>query len=163
MKYKVEEVFDRERFKEKGKKLRCPVEDCSYDNARDPTTLRTHFGYRHQPDTVCIPVRDYRSRNAVKINCQHYDKCPLCDMRVNFNDARVRKGHATSGNCKEGQERKAQQEAVIRSARALDTKFNAKDQELETVDVFEYLGRLLANDDGDLRIVRKNLKKARWV
>ena len=31
------------------------------------------------------------------------------------------------------------------------------------MDVFKYLGRLLANDDGDLRTVRKNLKKARWV
>ena len=31
------------------------------------------------------------------------------------------------------------------------------------MDVFEYLGRLLSNDDGDLRTVRKNLKKARWV
>ena len=84
-------------------------------------------------------------------------------MQVNFNDKRVTEGHTESQACKEGQERKAQREAVIRSARALDTKFKAKDQELETVDVFEYLGRLLSNDDGDLRTVRKNLKKARWV
>ena len=162
VRFEVDEVFDRKEFRDEGKKLQCPVEGCSYRNARDPTTLRTHFGFRHQPDFICIPVRDRRSRNSA-INFQDFDKCPLCDMQVNFNDKRVRVGHKESQACKEGQERKAQREAVIRSARALDTKFKAKDQELETVDVFEYLGRLLSNDDGDLRTVRKNLKKARWV
>ena len=101
MRFEVDEVFDRKEFKEEGKKLQCPVEDCSYCNARDPTALRTHFGYRHQPDSVCIPVRDRRSRNSA-INFQDFDKCPLCDMQVNFNDKRVRVGHTESQACKEG-------------------------------------------------------------
>ena len=56
VRFEVDEVFDRKEFKDEGNKLQCPVEDCSYCNTRDPTILRTHFGYRHQPDSVCIPV-----------------------------------------------------------------------------------------------------------
>ena len=54
-----------------------------------------------------------------------------------------------------------QQEAAIRSAKSLQHKFTAYEEELERVDFFEYLGRLLTYNDADMRTVRKNLKKAR--
>ena len=51
----------------------------------------------------------------------------------------------------------------MRAGRALDRGFTAYDEELERVEVFRYLGRLLAYDDNDLQAVRSNLKKARQV
>ena len=42
-----------------------------------------------------------------------------------------------------------------------EVKFTAYDDELERVEVFKYLGRLLAMDDVDMQAVRANLKKAR--
>ena len=44
---------------------------------------------------------------------------------------------------------------------ALDEKFYAYGEELERVEVFQYLGRLIAFDDDDTQAVRRNLAKAR--
>jgi hypothetical protein len=46
---------------------------------------------------------------------------------------------------------------------ALSQTFTAYGKELERVEVFKYLGRLLAYDDNDTQTVRNNLKKARGV
>ncbi|KAL7524453.1 hypothetical protein ACHAXR_000579 [Thalassiosira sp. AJA248-18] len=54
-----------------------------------------------------------------------------------------------------------QQEATVDSALALKQKFTAYGEELERVEVFKYLGRLLTYDDNDVQAVRSNLKKAR--
>ncbi|EJK72322.1 hypothetical protein THAOC_06156, partial [Thalassiosira oceanica] len=41
------------------------------------------------------------------------------------------------------------------------TQFTAYGETLERVEVFKYLGRLMAMDDNDMHAVRHNLKKAR--
>ena len=48
---------------------------------------------------------------------------------------------------------------------SLDKKFTAYERELERVEFFKYLGRLLTYDNNDIQDVRSNLKKARmfWV
>ena len=51
-------------------------------------------------------------------------------------------------------------EAAADAARALNVVFTAYDVELERVEVFKYLGRLLAMDDNDVKAIRANLKKA---
>jgi len=56
-----------------------------------------------------------------------------------------------------------QHEAAVKAGRALDRGFTAYGDELERVEVFRYLGRLLAFDDNNLQAVRSNLKKARHV
>ena len=53
-----------------------------------------------------------------------------------------------------------QRKAVSDSAKALEAKFFAYGVELERVEVFKYLGRLIAYDDEDTHAVRGNLKKA---
>jgi hypothetical protein len=64
--------------------------------------------------------------------------------------------------CQEGFNHKRQHKAAADSFRALDQSFTAYGEELERVEVFKYLGRLLASyDDNDAQAVRSNLKKAR--
>ena len=59
--------------------------------------------------------------------------------------------------------RKVQYAAAERAHTALQQAFTAYGAELERVEVFKYLGRLLAYDDNDAQAVRGNLKKARGV
>ena len=72
-------------------------------------------------------------------------------------------GHQSSKTCKEMHTAKLQRKAVSDSAKALEAKFFAYGVELERVEVFKYLGRLIAYDDEDTQAVRGNLKKARRV
>ena len=63
--------------------------------------------------------------------------------------------------CKEGRLRILQCEAAVDLALALRQRFTVYGEELANVEVFQYLGRLLAHDDNDSQSVRSNLKKAR--
>ena len=60
-----------------------------------------------------------------------------------------------------GEAQKEQHEAAINSARALEQRFSAYWVMLERVEVFKYLGHLLAFDDNDAQAVQANLRKAR--
>jgi hypothetical protein len=65
--------------------------------------------------------------------------------------------------CKDGVARKVQYAVAERAHKALQQTFTAYGAELESVEVFKYLGRLLAYNNNDARAVRGNLKKARGV
>ncbi len=60
-----------------------------------------------------------------------------------------------------GVERKQQREAAITSALALRQQFSVYGAALEWVEVFKYLGRLLAQDDDDFQAIRNQMRKAR--
>jgi hypothetical protein len=55
--------------------------------------------------------------------------------------------------CRDGVARKEQHAAAERAHLALRQTFTAYDGELERVEVFKYLGRLLAYDDNDSQAV----------
>ena len=63
--------------------------------------------------------------------------------------------------CQRGWERKRQHAAAVCSQEALERSFTAYGEELERVEVFKYLGRLIAYDDADTQAMRSNLRKAR--
>jgi hypothetical protein len=67
--------------------------------------------------------------------------------------------------CEDGVARKVQYAAAERAHLALQQTFTTYGAELEWVEVFKYLGRLLAYDDNDTQAVRGNLKMAQsiWV
>jgi hypothetical protein len=65
--------------------------------------------------------------------------------------------------CKDGVARKVQYAATAHAHKALQQTFTAYGAELERVEVFKYLGRLLAYDNNDARAVRGNLKKGRGI
>jgi hypothetical protein len=60
-----------------------------------------------------------------------------------------------------GVERKQQREAAISLALALRQQFLVYGDVLEQVEVFKYLGRLLAQDDNDIQAIRAQQRKAR--
>jgi hypothetical protein len=71
--------------------------------------------------------------------------------------------HYETAMCKDGVAKKVQYAAAERTHKALQQTFTVYEAELERVEVFKYLGRLLAYDDNDARAVRGNLKKARGI
>ena len=66
-------------------------------------------------------------------------------------------------SCAIGIEQKAQCKAVTDSAIALCCTFKVHGKVLERVEVFKYLGRLLAQDDDDAQAIRLQIQKARGV
>ena len=116
----------------------CPVEGCDYElNSRSTVTLyslRRHFGYQHLPDNICILYE------------ATYPRSNLCNMQVSARTINSEQ-HRNSKTCKEGDRRKLQRKAYRRSALSLDKKFTAYRQELERVEFFKYLGRLLTYDN----------------
>ena len=69
--------------------------------------------------------------------------------------------HQRTRHCREGWERKKQHEAAEAARVALTRTFMAYGEDLERVEVFKYLGRLLAYNDNDSQAMRSNLKKVR--
>jgi len=60
-----------------------------------------------------------------------------------------------------GVERRQQREAAVTLALALRQQFSVNGEALERVEVFKYLGCLLARDDDDIQAIRAQLRKAR--
>jgi hypothetical protein len=71
--------------------------------------------------------------------------------------------HYKTALCRDGVARKAQHAAVECTHLALRLTFTVYGKELERVEVFKYLGRLLAYNGNDTQAVRGNLRKVRGV
>ena len=56
-----------------------------------------------------------------------------------------------------------QHESVVASALALRRQFTVHEDALKRIEVYKYLGRLLAQDDDDAQAIRQQLRKARGV
>ena len=69
-------------------------------------------------------------------------------------------GHQSTKTCKAMHAARLQQKAVSDSAVVMDAEFYTYGEELERVEVFKYLGSLIAFDDDDTQAVRGNLAKA---
>ena len=106
--------------------------------------LRRHFRFLHLQDLLDVPWEG------------RYPKCGYCGMQVNPTAT----GHQATKTCKAMHAARLQRKAVSDSAVALDSKFYAYGEELERVEVFKHIGRLIAFDDDDIQAVRGNLKKA---
>ncbi len=98
---------------------------------------------------MCIPIK----------GSLPLPKCAHCGLQTPVED--LSQGHHHTGLCQRGGERKCQHEAAVHSKRALEHTFSANGEELETVEVFKYLGRLISHDDADTQAMRSNLRKAR--
>ena len=125
-------------------KLVCPFPMCE-GILNNGWNLRCHFWDVHPMDLVVV-LSEGKHRH-----------CHQCGMQVNPFYSR----HYTSKECRIGVQRKQQREAEVTSALALRQQFSVNGDVLERVEVFKYLGRLLAQDDDDIQAIRTQLRKAR--
>ena len=113
-------------------KYACPVPGCE-GTAGAKYGMRRHFGFLHPLDLVKLPGEG------------SYPKCKQYGVHVNP----ATMGNQSSKTCKNMHATKLQRKVVSDSAKALEAKFFAYGVELERVEVFKYLGRLIAYDDED--------------
>ena len=123
----------------------CPYPGC-VGTATTKWNLRRHFNDRHPGDKISIPGEGV------------LPKCGLCGMQTNFSNA---PRHEQSEYCQAMTQKRCQHKNAEAAAKAQDESFSAYGVELETVDSFKYLGRLLRYDDNDAMAIRSNLGKAR--
>ncbi len=109
--------------------------------------LRQHFRDLHPLDRVLFLKEGY------------FPRCERCAMQGNPAYPR----HIRTKECQLGVERKIQRESTVSSALALCRQFTIHGDVLERVEVFKYLGRLLAQDDDDAQAIRQQPRKARGV
>jgi hypothetical protein len=126
----------------------CPVPQCGGE-AGTRYNLRRHFLMRHPQDLVCIPIE----------GSLPLPQCTRCGMQTPVED--LNGGHHRTVLCQRGWERKCQHSAAVRSQQALEHVFTCDGEPLGRVEVFKYLGRLIACDDADTQAMRSNLRKAR--
>ncbi len=118
----------------------CPFPQCE-DVLNNGWNLRRHFRNVHPQDLVVIPSEG------------KYQWCHWCIMQVNpFYPC-----HYTTRECQVGVERKQQHEAAVQLALALCEQFSIHGDVLERVEVFKYLGHLLAQDDDNIQAVRAQI------
>ena len=122
----------------------CPVPGCP-GSATRPWNMRLHFARRHIYDRVYIPKEGM------------YPRCRKCGVQTNP----LASEHERSQNCRREMARRLQHEAARDAAIAQTETFTAYEEQLERVEVFKYLGRLLAYDDDDGPTILANLRKAR--
>ncbi|KAL9183034.1 hypothetical protein ACHAXT_004821 [Thalassiosira profunda] len=131
-------------FRSVDGKWSCPVPGCPFEGTSKQWNLRPHFRDRHPLDLVDFD------------GCGGDGKCKRCGLQCSdVAWTRGRGHHATK------------RKAAVDSAIALRRQFTAYGDEnvLDRVEVFKYLGRLLAMDDNDAQAVRAQLRKARktWM
>ena len=95
--------------------------------------IRRHFVFLHPYDLLDVFVEG------------RYPKCGCDGMQVN----RTATGHQATKTCNVMHAARLQRKVVSDSAVAMDTKFYAYGEELERVEVFKYLGHLIAFDNAD--------------
>ena len=118
-----------------------------HGSATTKWALRRHFVDRHSQDLISIPGEGV------------YPQCQECGMQTN--PVSLQTTHPRSKYCEMRKARRLQRECAVDSALAMEESFTAYGQELQRVEVFKYLGHLLAHDDNDMRAVRNNMKNAR--
>jgi hypothetical protein len=125
-------------------KILCPYPGCAGELGSS-WMLRCHFQDIHPKDLITAPKE------------QQYPRCKQCSMQVNFAYPR----HTRTKECTMGMARGQQQEAAVASALALCCQFTVHGEALKKVEVFKYLGRMMAQDDNDVQAMRHQLRKAR--
>jgi hypothetical protein len=127
-----------------GKFFTCPFPGC-LGVLNSGWMMRRHFRDVHPKDLVELQHEGF------------YPRCEWCRMQCNPSYPT----HINTKECRAGTERRHQRDMAVRSALALCEQFYIHDQVLERVEVFKYLGRLLAQDDDDIQAVRAQIRKAR--
>ena len=128
-------------------RIQCPHPACP-GVLSTPWMMRRHFRDVHPKDTVYLPWEG-----------GPHPRCRKCNMQCNPSFPK----HGTTETCKVGEERQKQRNSAIDAALAIRQLFHIEGEVLERVNTFRYLGRILSQDDDDIRAVRTQIKKARGI
>ena len=125
----------------------CPVPQCPWRSKNATTTpLYRHFQHRHPYDTIHIRRDGDRP------------KCVLCGLQCAFPSQQP---HLESEDCRRGRLLQTKRVAANNLRRQMEVVITVGGVPLETVQIYKYLGRLLACNDDDWPAIHMNLKKAR--
>jgi len=127
----------------RGQKRSCPVSECPYSAKR--TRLSLHFAFRHPQDVLHI------EENA------SLQQCPQCGKYLRT----LTQTHLSSNICRRLATRRQALAIVQKQYNARSIRFYIDGQEIETVQNFIYLGRVLDDQDRDDTAVFARLAKAR--
>ncbi len=109
-------------------------------------------------DVETLYFRDIHPKDLVTVpKEQQFPRCERCSMQVNFAYPR----HTCTKECTIGMARQQQQEVAVVSALALCHQFTMHGEALKKVEVFKYLGRMMAQDDNNIQAMQHQLRKAR--
>jgi hypothetical protein len=126
----------------------CPVLRCG-GKVSTKWNFRHHFLDCHPQDLIYLP-----SEGTVPL-----PRCKRCGMQMER--GALLGWHQRTQLCREGWDKKVQHEAAETARDALTQSFTTYRDKLERVEMFKYLGWLLAYNDNDTQAMRGNLKKAR--
>jgi hypothetical protein len=128
--------------------ISCPVAGCG-GGATTRDGFRRHFAHRHPVDIIII----------VEEGPRPLPRCARCDMFVP--PFALRGSHPNSRRCAAGALRKQKRELEVTNLRARNQRFQVLGANIDSVDVFRYLGRPMSADDSDWPAVQYNITKAR--
>ncbi len=112
-------------------------------------------GVLSSPYMLCRHFWDLHPKNTVEIPREGtLPRCKRCTMQCK------NPRHIHTQVCVLGAEQRTQRDSAVTAALALCKLFHVEGELLEKVDLFQYLGRILAQDDDDIRAVRQQIKKA---
>ena len=127
----------------KGVHNACPVPGCG-GGGTDKFSFYQHFAWRHNDATVHIEGDDDMA------------KCEKCGMY----SANVER-HQKTKTCLRLRTKRENERLQDLQARGEEVRILVKGKEIERVDEFTYLGRVLTSDDDDTKAIDNQLKKAR--
>ena len=127
----------------KGKDNRCPIPGC-VGGSKDKFGMYRHFAWKHPEKSIIIDDDGL------------LPKCPKCKMH----NGNMEK-HIESATCRRLAVRRQNEVLQDQQATAGNVKFYIKGKEIERVKEFEYLGRIISDNDDDTKCIDNAIKKAR--
>jgi hypothetical protein len=125
----------------------CPAQNCPFIT-NNRTRMRKHFRVMHPEDIIIIKQEGLLPR------------CHECGLfQANVNTAR----HLNSEDCKKYATIKNNKRFDLCQKGAKNVQFQVNGEKIKMVEQFNYLGRVLSDDDNDLKAVESQLVKARKV
>jgi hypothetical protein len=126
-----------------ARNLPCPYPGCE-GQLQDGWMMRQHFWDVHPMDLVKVPKEG------------RFDCCERSGMQVHP----LYPSHRLSKEFQVGVECRQQREAAVTSALSLRQQFTVHGDVLKRVEVYKYLGRMMAQDNNDTQALRAQLWKA---
>jgi hypothetical protein len=117
-------------------------------------------GVLSSPYMLCLHFQDLHPKDTMEILREGtFPWCKHCMMQCNPRHP----WHIHTQVCLLGAEQQTQRDSAVMATLAMHKLFHVDRELLENVDLFQYLGRILSQDNDDILAVRNQIKKARGI